>query len=306
MVKEAKITPHGMQVGNLELIWAVNSKDFFFSNSLFIDDTEAMVVDPSANFSYLEHLASSKRVSQVLNTHFHIDHRSLNHLFKDARFLCHKKDLRALLSLDNYLKLAGKEKNNEYVLWLQKIFSALNLGQAHVDETLLDQQTLPLKDSEVRVVHLPGHTPGHIGLHFMDLDLLFVSDVDLTPLGPWYAGTTSNIDQFLASLQKIKTFHCRYYASSHGSRLYEPETFFEKLQRFEDAFRIRDEKLLEALQESPKSLEELAQIGIIYRKVWLKKDPLKQSFEKQMLEKHLQRLEKAGQVHWEEGQWNKA
>ena len=68
------------------------------------------------------------------------------------------------------------------------------------------------------------------------------------------------------------------------------------------------EEGIESLEEGPKALKDLAQIGIIYRKVHLDKDPLKQAFERQMLEKHLKRLEKQKQVHYEyeEEKWHRS
>ena len=71
--------------------------------------------------------------------------------------------------------------------------------------------------------------------------------------------------------------------------MYEPEKFLEKLERFSQAFPKRDDKILEALQSGSKNLEELSQIGIIYKSSHLQ-DPLKACFERQMIEKHLSRL----------------
>ncbi len=304
MVQEPQKTENGVQLGHVEFIWARNSKEFFFSNSILIHDSQATVVDPSANFSYLEHLAASKRVHQVLNTHYHVDHRSLNSLFKEARFLCHKLDIKPLQSFENYLRFADSVQDSGYIEWLKGIFSTLDIKEAYFDTLLSDGQLLPLEDHEVQVVHLPGHTPGHIGLLFKEIDLFFCSDVDLTPLGPWYANLSSNIDDFLKSLEKIKEIQCRYYATSHGSRIYDPEQFFEKLARFEAAIPKREEKILEALKEQPQELKHLSEIGIIYKHSHLEKDPLKASFERQMIEKHLERLKRLGTIQEDRGLWH--
>jgi len=303
MVLLPQKTENGVKLGDVEFIWARNSKEFFFSNSILIEDNQATVVDPSANFSYLEHLASSKQIQQVLNTHYHVDHRSLNSLFKDAKFMCHRQDRKPLQSFENYLKYADNVRDSGYVDWLKGIFSSLDIKDAYFSVLLQDGQPLPLKDQEVQVVHLPGHTPGHIGLLFKDIDLFYSSDVDLTPLGPWYANISSNIDDFLNSLGRIKEIQCRYYVTSHGGRVYSPEKFFQKLDRFESAFPKRENQILETLKEKPQSLAELSRVGIIYKTSHLAKDPLKASFERQMLEKHLERLERQGLVVNENGVW---
>ena len=95
-------TPHGSRIGDVEFIWARNSKEFLFSNSIYIRGTPSLIVDPSATFTYLEHLSSSQAVNIVLNTHYHGDHRSLNSLFKKVIFAAHEKDAPAIRSYATY------------------------------------------------------------------------------------------------------------------------------------------------------------------------------------------------------------
>ena len=290
-----KETAQGILIGDVEFVWARNAKEFFFSNSIVVHTPDALVVDPSANFSFFERLAAQNIVRTVVNTHYHIDHRSLNHLFNNAQFLCHEKDREAILSFDNYLKYADQNQDSSYVMWLKGIFSSLEINREVIHETLKDKQYLPVKGLKIEVLHLPGHTPGHMGFHFQDLNTLYISDIDLTPTGPWYANISSNIDQFIASIQKIKSIPADYYISSHGERIYEPEKFLEKLSRFEEAFEKRDNRLLETLKEEPKDLETLSKVGIIYKASQLS-DPLRSCFERQMLEKHLERLILKGKI----------
>jgi glyoxylase-like metal-dependent hydrolase (beta-lactamase superfamily II) len=299
-----ELTEQGTRLGDVEFIWAKNSREFFFSNSILIHDgASTTIVDPSSNFTYLEQLASRKVVQQVLNTHYHVDHRSLNHLFRQARFICHEKDLAPLLSFENYLKYADSERESNYVQWLKGIFSSLDILEGHVNLTLKDGDLVPLQSHRVRVLHIPGHTPGHLALFFEDIDLLYTSDIDLTPLGPWYANISSDIDEFLQSIRKVKHLHCNHYVTSHGGRIYNREQFVEKLEKFESAFEKRDTKLLESLQAGPKSLQELSQVGIIYKASHLS-DPLKACFERQMVEKHLERFERQGKVIQEKELWH--
>jgi len=253
-------TENGVLIGDAEFVWARNAKEFFFSNSIVVHDTEALVVDPSANFSYFEKIASQNKVQHVLNTHYHIDHRSLNHLFQNARFLCHELDKPAILSFDNYLKYADGNPDSSYAMWLKGIFSSLEIQTATIHQTLQDNEMLPVKGVKIKVLHIPGHTPGHIGLLFEDLKVLYISDIDLTPMGPWYANVSSDIDQYLASIRRIRDVQVDYYISSHGERVYEPERYREKLERFEVAFQKRDERILENLQSGPKT-SDLAPLG---------------------------------------------
>ncbi len=294
--------PHGAKIGNVELIWGHNSKDLFFSNSILIHDQASWVVDPSASFSYLESVASQKIVKFVLNTHYHADHRSLNSLFKDAELGCHKLDQAAIANFENYLKYADTEESF-YKEWLKMLFSSLDLMERHINFTVEDAQYLPLKDNKAKVIHLPGHTPGHIGLLFEDISLLFTSDIDLTPAGPWYANIYSDIDNYLRSLHRVKNIHAEFYATSHGSRVYDREKFIEKVNRYESTVLGRDAQILDELKASPKTLDALCEIGIIHKKSQLL-NPLLASFEKQMVRKHLQRFAAQGKVREENGVWH--
>ena len=299
---EIKQLPHGAQIGNIEFVWGHNSKDIFFSNSILIHDPNTTIVDPSASFSYLESIASQKIVKFVLNTHYHADHRSLGSLFKDAKFICHKLDQAAIANFENYLKYADTEESF-YKEWLRMLFSSLDMMERHISLNVEDGDYLDLKENKVKVVHLPGHTPGHIGLLFEDISLLFTSDIDLTPMGPWYANIVSDIDQFLRSLTRIRNIHVEHYVTSHGGRIYDREKFTQKVMRFEKDIQERDAQILEALTTGPKTVAELSASGIIYRKAMLV-NPLYSSFERQMIQKHLQRAANLGKVREENGLWH--
>lgn len=283
-------TQYGARLGTVEFVWAVNSREFVFSNSIVIHDKPAIVVDPSANFSYLEGLASQKKIDWVVNTHYHGDHRSLNPLFKGLPLSCHEADAPAIADYDTYETYADRDKDSVYAVWRKEIFSHLGIQHQLVSQTFKDGDTVALRDGLIEWVHLPGHTPGHTGLFFPHLRCLFIADIDLTPYGPWYANEVSNIEQFLASIRRIRAIEADYYVTSHGERIYTPEQFFEKLDRFAAHFSERDEKIIEKLKQRSRSLNDLCYRGIVYRKPSTANDPLKAYFEQQMIRKHLERF----------------
>jgi len=54
-----KQTEYGSQIGDVEFIWARNSKEFLFANSIYIRGKPSIIVDPSATFTYIDRLAST-------------------------------------------------------------------------------------------------------------------------------------------------------------------------------------------------------------------------------------------------------
>lgn len=293
-----EITDFGARLGDLELIWAKNSEEFFFSNTLYLRGPQGIVIDPSANLTYLERRASAREVAIVLNTHYHLDHRALNGLFRGVSFACHELDAPAMESHETFQSSMDADTHSPYSLWAQGMAKALHIGEVEIDKKLRDGDVLSSGSQQLRCVHLPGHTPGHLGLYFEESRLLYVADIDLTPFGPWYAGACSDIDQFLKSLERVRTFQeegafPQYYATSHGDRLYEREEFLVKLEKFEAKFSEREQKIMECLSHSnPDGItaEEINEKSPIYRSA-SRMSPLKNYFSLKMIQKHLDHLE---------------
>src|SRR3990167_7508085 len=115
-------TAYGSKLSNIEFVWARNSREFVFSNSIVIHGSPALVIDPSANFSYLENLAAQKKIDYVVNTHYHGDHRSLNPLFKSLPLICHEADAPASSSYETYERFADRDPSSAYAVWRAEIF----------------------------------------------------------------------------------------------------------------------------------------------------------------------------------------
>lgn len=282
-------TEYGSKLGAVEFIWARNSKEFLFANSIYIEGKPSIIVDPSATFTYIEKLAQSRAVDIVLNTHYHGDHRSLNSLFTNVIFAANRLDAPAIRDYKTYEEYADNDPNSFYTAWRKQVFYQYHIQDCPVSKLYEGNEIIKTGSTEIQLIHIPGHTPGQMALHFLDSDCLFISDIDLTPYGPWYANVVSNIDDFIASVEKISKIDATYYVTSHGERIYTPEQFHEKLDHFAKHFSERDEKILDILKTGPKTFDEINSEGIIYRKASLV-DPLKAYFQQQMLKKHLDRL----------------
>lgn len=298
MSSKIKQTEYGSQIGDVEFIWARNSKEFLFANSVLIKGKPSIIIDPSAIFTYIENLALSHSVEMVINTHFHGDHRSLNGLFKNVIYAAHELDAPAIRDYKIYEKYADADSSSFYAKWLKQVFQKYHIIDCPVSQLYKGNEIIETDTTQVQLVHTPGHTPGHLAFHFKNINTLFLGDIDLTPYGPWYANVVSDIDDFISTVEKIKKIDADYYITSHGERIYDPEIFQEKMERFGQSFIKRDEKILELLKSGPKELIEIAGEGVIYRKGALT-DPLKAYFQWQMLQKHLDRLIKKGMVRKE-------
>lgn len=285
---------HSSRLGDVEFIWARNSKEFLFSNSILIHGTTPVIVDPSASLTYVEQIAQTHAVKIVLNTHYHGDHRSLNQLFRgEVVFASHEADAKPISDHVEYARVSDKDPNSYYSQWTLDVFKKYKIVECPVSWKFKDGDVIDTGAERIRIVHAPGHTPGHSALYFENADLLYVADIDLTPYGPWYANVVSDIEAFKASIAKVRAFECENYVPSHGERIYDRATFLEKLDRYARYFSDRDEKILEIVKAGPVDMGTLCSHGIVYRQIALA-DPLKAYFQFQMVEKHVDALIKQG------------
>lgn len=88
--------------------------------------------------------------------------------------------------------------------------------------TFTDGQILDMPGAPV-VIHLPGHTPGSVALHFPSVDAVFVGDAMTTghvltgALGPQPAPFTLDTEQALASLDRLEALPAKWVLPGHGA-----------------------------------------------------------------------------------------
>ncbi|WP_339199570.1 MBL fold metallo-hydrolase [Paenibacillus sp. FSL P4-0176] len=89
-----------------------------------------------------------------------------------------------------------------------------------VDEIVIDGQELPFCGG-IRVIHTPGHTPGHISLYLMDSKTLIAGDSMYSVdgmLGGIHEPTTLDIETARCSLKKYMELDISSVICYHGGR----------------------------------------------------------------------------------------
>ena len=142
---------------------------------LIIDEESntACVVDPSEAEPIIEYLKNTKiKLKFILNTHHHYDHVGGNQKLKEkygASVIGYKGD---------------KERIPE------------------IDILVSDQETWVYKNFEAKIIHIPGHTLGHICFYFYKNNSVFTGDTLFSlGCGRIFEGT---YDQMFNSLMKLK------------------------------------------------------------------------------------------------------
>ena len=142
---------------------------------LVIDEKNniACVIDPSEADPIIKYLEKHKiKLKFILNTHHHYDHVGGNHKLKErygANVIGYKEDKDRIPGIDMVV--------NDQEIWIHKNF-------------------------EAKIIHIPGHTLGHICFYFYKEESVFTGDTLFSlGCGRIFEGTYS---QMFYSLMKLK------------------------------------------------------------------------------------------------------
>jgi glyoxylase-like metal-dependent hydrolase (beta-lactamase superfamily II) len=144
---------------------------FMENTYLLYDETgEGVIIDPGCYEKYeCSELSSfieenNIRPKLLLNTHCHIDHVFGNHFVKetyDIPLLAHKLDVPTLASVKVYAPVYGFQ----------------NYQETEVDQFLDEGDSVEFGKSNLAVLFVPGHAPGHIAFVNQDENICMAGDV---------------------------------------------------------------------------------------------------------------------------------
>jgi glyoxylase-like metal-dependent hydrolase (beta-lactamase superfamily II) len=273
-------------------------------HSVFIDDEIRTIIDPASDEARLLALHRECPIQIIINSHGHEDHFLYNSRFPDARLWVHALDAAAFGSLDDFCdQFFDPEDMNEETkgAWSKFFTEQVKFKPRTPDRFLEDGEILEFGETIVRVLHTPGHSPGHLSFHFPEEKVLYLADLDLVRAGPYYGDKASSIEDTIQSCHRLAAIEVDVYLVAHGK-----EGVIEgdpaRIHRYVDVIRQREERILDFLVSGPRHLDEIVAQGIIYGKRTVTDGAWELSLsEKSMIRKHLDRLEGHGAVKMEDG-----
>lgn len=263
-----------------------------YCTCLWIEDELNCLVDSSPTEEELYHL-HGKTVSLIINSHGHIDHNRANCLFPHARVLLHQSNHPLVESEEGYLTAFGFDRLLDEAgqrMYLQ----GPNYRPRPANGILEDGQVICVGDTVLQVIHLPGHIYGHCGFIFPKEGFIYTGDIDLSTFGPWYGNITSDVDDFINSIETLIKMESEMIISSHGTK---PVTsgIKSRLIRYRDTIYQREQEIVKLLYRGKNTIEEISAELPIYKRL-LEPRQIFYLYEGVMDWKHLQRLERHGRV----------
>ena len=184
-------------------VWAIDENTV----RMFLVDggTEALLIDTGFGSGDLKELVSSLVSGEitVINTHCHGDHTSGNRQF--TRFVMSREDLDAI------------RPSCPDGAWIR---------------TVTDGEEITAGSACVKVLAIPGHTPGSIALLDEKDRLLFSSDAVAKHFPVYMQFPGQDVGKYLESLKKMKALRGRYdrICPCHGELDVEP-VYLDKMIR---------------------------------------------------------------------------
>ena len=206
-----------------------------------------------------------EKLTEILLTHFHVDHVGLIPRFKEAskdiKLLIHRveAELSKLMSrefedykedVETFLKTNGAP--SAIAMNLRRFHPAFFTPEAYQELStalpLEDGQEISVGDYSFQVIWTPGHSPGHICLYEPSLKILVSGDHLLPTITPHIAQFMENMDpltDYLNSLEKIEKLDVEIVLPGHE------ETFAdhrERIKQLEEHHKQRLNEIAAALE----------------------------------------------------------
>ncbi len=233
-----------------------------YAHSLYIRDGGGVLVDCGADPKEILRLKMEEGLRIVVMTHYHEDHFHFLHELPDVEVWASAEDAPALESfvilLDRY-GVTGTEWEPFFRTLLSEKFS---YRPRAVARRIADGERLRFGRTEAIPVIAPGHTPGHLCLHFPVEGILFLADYDLTDFGPWYGDKPGSIGAFRRSAKMLGEIGAEIHAVSHETPLHRG-SIRRKVAAYLSHIDRREEALREFLAR-PRTMREIIGRRIVY------------------------------------------
>ena len=256
--------PDILQFGKIKFVPGLNKGRYPYCHSLIVEDEVTAVIDPASDERALNEIHKERVIDTVILSHYHEDHWMYMKNLEGAQLWMHQAELPPMSDLDRFMEWYGITDPQEITVMKEVMRKQFNYKERVPDRTFNDGDILEAGSTRIQVVHTPGHTPGHCCFYFPGEKVLFLADIDLTKIGPWYGDRYSDIDTFIRSVEKVRKIPAEVYITAHEDGVIEGDPG-EMWDKYLHVIEVREEKLRVLIKE-PRSIEEIVEARIVFGK----------------------------------------
>lgn len=201
---------------------------------LFVGSERSLLFDVGVNGAIPDHLLpfaesnhlSLSRIETVVVSHCDVDHfggiQDAHDFLPSATVLAHELDAHAMENFDAYETSRGRSFRTPYGFdpgeddWSRQV-----VREGRVDRRLTGDEKITLGDRTVDIVHLPGHTRGHLGIYDKTYSFLAISDailgeaVPLASQEPAFPPTYRHERLYSDSIERVRGLRVQTMATAH-------------------------------------------------------------------------------------------
>ncbi|MEX2135394.1 MAG: MBL fold metallo-hydrolase [Chloroflexota bacterium] len=194
-------------------------------NPSYVTTTDGVVVIdtpqlPTRAVAMRREAESKGPIRYLINTEHHVDHIFGNYFFKGAGTVVNHQGL-----YDNFM-VPGRDLDPfEYAREAiptddpdgATLFPERDAYYADPNKGTIvftGDVTLRVGDHTFRLLHTPGHTPGQLAVHVPEERVVFTGDTVFNECQTWLM--TSNVEQWLEALDRIKALDVDHLVPGHG------------------------------------------------------------------------------------------
>lgn len=245
---------------------------------LFLGDNNHLLFDAGTKNTMSEAVVPAleslgygpESIDQVVVSHLDVDHSGdvgqLRDVLPNARVIAHRLDAPAIADFDTFWVERGREflagwgldESPGAIAWMEDVFVP-----GPVDVILDGETTLTLDNGRViDVLHVPGHSHGHLALYEKDRGLLAISDAILGHAVPLADGSDSfpptyrHVNAYLDTIARVRQMAPQVLLTAHYGDFVGDEVaaFLDRSEEFVHRLGALVER---AIVDQPKTLLDL-------------------------------------------------
>jgi cyclase len=159
-------------------------------------------------------------IQYLVNTEHHVDHIFGNYWFKGRTTIVHhqgvhERFMTVFPELDPFeyaLEALPTDDPEGAALVPDRPEYYANMGTA--DVVFTGDVTLKVGDRTFNLLHTPGHTPGQLAVYVPEERVVFTGDTVFSECTTWLM--TSNVEQWIAALDRIRALDIEHVVPGHG------------------------------------------------------------------------------------------